>query len=389
MASTGTKILLVEDEAIIALHEATLLGRHGFEVVRALSGPKAVEEADAQHFDLVLTDIDLGSEDTDGIATAAEIVARQDVPVVFLTGHAEKEFVERASEISSYGYVLKNTGEHVLVHSVNVALELFDTRRQLEAENTRRAEVEQALRDERAELSAVYEHTPVLMVLLDEALQVKKANATATRFGGHSAGGLSGTRMGEVLRCIHALDTPEGCGFGPACKQCTVRRTLLRTYERRSGYFGIEASVPIREGGVGRERFFVLSTVPLELQGRPHVVASLQDINAQKEKEQELERSEKRYHECYRRVPVMLHTVDSSNTIVEVNDYWLAELGYSRGEVLGRSSREFLAEGTGESQFVLFAKDGDARNVQLSVMSESNGSGGSGRFVIASKDGHS
>jgi len=195
--------------------------------------------------------------------------------------------------------------------------------------------------------------------------------------------------MGEVLRCMHALDTPEGCGFGPACKRCTIRRTLLRTYERGSGYFGIEASIPILEGGRRRERFFVLSTVPLQLQGRAHVVVSLQDINVQKEKERELERSEKRYRECYRRIPVMLHTVDSSDTIVEVNEHWLAELGYAREEVLGRKSRAFLVEGTRESEFVLFAKNGEARRVQLSVMGESDGSGASGRFVVASKNGHS
>lgn len=61
-------------------------------------------------FDLVLMDIDLG-DGMDGTEAARQILLRRNVPIAFLTSHMEKEYVDRAKAISSYGYVVKDTGE--------------------------------------------------------------------------------------------------------------------------------------------------------------------------------------------------------------------------------------------------------------------------------------
>ncbi|HPU89878.1 MAG TPA: PAS domain S-box protein, partial [Spirochaetota bacterium] len=76
-------------------------------------------------------DVDLG-DGMDGTATAREILARHEVPVLFLSSHTEKEIVRRTEEISSYGYVVKNSGDVVLLASIKMALRLHAANRKLE-----------------------------------------------------------------------------------------------------------------------------------------------------------------------------------------------------------------------------------------------------------------
>lgn len=118
-------ILLVEDEALIALASKQLLEEHEYSVVLAASGPEAVEiaESDAT-IDLILMDIDLGSG-MDGTQAAAAILERRTLPIVFLTNHGEDEYIRRVKATSRYGYVLKSSGDLVLLESVATALELF------------------------------------------------------------------------------------------------------------------------------------------------------------------------------------------------------------------------------------------------------------------------
>ncbi len=123
------KILLVEDEAIIAMDQARTIEQFGYEVVTAVTGTEAVETVDSDNeIQLVLMDIDLGSE-IDGTEAARRILEIRQLPIVFLTSHAEKEMVDRVKNITRYGYVLKNSGKFVLNEAITMAFELFDAHR--------------------------------------------------------------------------------------------------------------------------------------------------------------------------------------------------------------------------------------------------------------------
>jgi PAS domain S-box-containing protein len=123
------KLLLVEDEAIIALAEKKTLESFGFEVILAMNGEESVVLADtAQGIDLVLMDINLG-RGIDGTEAAARILERHDLPVVFLTSHTEREVVNKTESISSYGYIVKNSGDLVLLASIKMAFKLYESKR--------------------------------------------------------------------------------------------------------------------------------------------------------------------------------------------------------------------------------------------------------------------
>jgi len=131
MNAKNRTILLVEDEAIIAMGEAQTLRGFGYEVIVAGTGEQAVDIACANNtVSFILMDIDLG-RGIDGPHAAQKILEHRHVPIVFLTSHAEREMVDRVRGITRYGYVIKNSGDFVLQSSIEMAYDLFDANEKL------------------------------------------------------------------------------------------------------------------------------------------------------------------------------------------------------------------------------------------------------------------
>jgi CheY-like chemotaxis protein len=96
MTQPAKKILIVEDEPLIAMKEAEMIRKYGFTVIAVYTAAAALElfENDGD-FDLVLMDIDLG-DGPDGAEVARQILDKKEIPIEFLTAHREPDFVERA-----------------------------------------------------------------------------------------------------------------------------------------------------------------------------------------------------------------------------------------------------------------------------------------------------
>lgn len=122
-------ILLVEDEAIIAMLEKQELENIGYSVNQVMSGKDAVQQVLEKDIpcDLILMDIDLGSG-IDGTEAAEQILKEKDIPIVFLSSHTEPEIVEKTEKITSYGYVVKSSSITVLDASIKMALKLYNAK---------------------------------------------------------------------------------------------------------------------------------------------------------------------------------------------------------------------------------------------------------------------
>ncbi len=146
-------ILLVDDEAIIAMAEARMLEKHGYAVLTAYSGEQAIKTAvENPSLDLILMDIDLGSG-MDGTQAAEIILENMEIPVLFLSSHTEPEMVDKTEKITSYGYVVKNTGETVLLASIRMAFKLHAAHGEL------RKREEELIKNE-GKLNLIFENTP-------------------------------------------------------------------------------------------------------------------------------------------------------------------------------------------------------------------------------------
>ena len=101
------RILIVEDEAIIAIELKSQLKDLGYEVTSIVdTGEKAIEKAETDSLDLILMDVRINGE-MDGIDTAKNIRNRFGIPVIFSTAYLDEKRIERAKITMPFGYVLK------------------------------------------------------------------------------------------------------------------------------------------------------------------------------------------------------------------------------------------------------------------------------------------
>lgn len=117
------KILVVEDESVVAWHVQETLQKLGHEVTKiAATGKEAILITAQTKPHLVLMDIGLQG-DVDGVAAAKTIYFELDVPVVYLTAHADEQTLQRATETSPFGYLVKPFQEAELHATIKIALQ--------------------------------------------------------------------------------------------------------------------------------------------------------------------------------------------------------------------------------------------------------------------------
>ena len=185
-------LLLVEDEAVIALDEAQALRNHGFEVFTAFNGQEAVDLArTVPDLDLVLMDIDLGPG-MDGTEAARLILQSREVPVLFLSSHTEPEVIEKTEEVTSYGYVVKNSGITVLLASMKMAFRLFSANRELKKK-------EESLRESEEIFRLFMEHSPIYVFFKDDQIRSLRLSKNYETMLGRPLEELLGKTMNDLF----------------------------------------------------------------------------------------------------------------------------------------------------------------------------------------------
>lgn len=127
------RIVVAEDEALIRLDLAEMLGEGGYDVVgQASDGEQAVELTREHRPDLVIMDVKMPV--LDGIS-AAEIIGKEQLaPVVMLTAFSQKELVERARDAGVMAYIVKPFTQADLAPAIDIARSRWTQMRALESE---------------------------------------------------------------------------------------------------------------------------------------------------------------------------------------------------------------------------------------------------------------
>ena len=131
MSEQAAKILIVEDEQIVAVDIQGHLQRLGYRVVGTVaSGEEACQMAAELEPDLVLMDVRIQGA-FDGIGAATRIRQSRDVPIVFLTAYTDVDTLDRAKLTQPYGYIVKPFAQRDLEAAIEVALYKATVDRQL------------------------------------------------------------------------------------------------------------------------------------------------------------------------------------------------------------------------------------------------------------------
>ncbi len=160
-----SRLLVVEDEVLVARDIQARLQRMGYEVVGTVArGEDAVSTALAESPDLILMDINLKGE-MDGIEAATQINEVSSVPVIYCTAYSNDEVLERAKITSPFGYVLKPFDNREL--EINIEIALF------------KHQVEQDLAKTKQNLDATLTNVSDGVIAADQTGQVILINAVA------------------------------------------------------------------------------------------------------------------------------------------------------------------------------------------------------------------
>ena len=117
------KVLVVEDENIVALDLKRRLSKLGYNVIgMASNADRALSLIEEHHPDIVLMDIHIQGH-TDGIEIARIVHEKYHIPVIYLTAYSEEATLKRAKQSNAYGYLIKPYSERELHAGIQVALE--------------------------------------------------------------------------------------------------------------------------------------------------------------------------------------------------------------------------------------------------------------------------
>lgn len=119
---SAIRILIVEDELLIAHNLARILKKMGYQVVTIVSsGEAAIQSAAEYRPDLILMDIVIKGA-INGIEAARQIQDELRLPIIFLTAYADRETVEKAKQYGGYGFIIKPFKEDQLNATIQIAI---------------------------------------------------------------------------------------------------------------------------------------------------------------------------------------------------------------------------------------------------------------------------
>jgi DNA-binding NtrC family response regulator len=209
MAEPATKILIVEDEQIVAIDIESVLQRLGYHVVGAASsGEDACRMAAESAPDLVLMDVRIDGP-LDGIDTAGRLREISDVPVVFLTAYTDDETLDRAKEIEPYGYLVKPFVESDLLAAIEVALH--------------KGAVDRRQRESFRDLQAILDAQRLGTIMLDSEGRVRFASRMIRSWTLVSEDELRGATVQDVL----PLSDDDATTVTQMCKVQVKKRVRL------------------------------------------------------------------------------------------------------------------------------------------------------------------
>jgi len=121
-AKPGARLLIVEDDMIVATYLQETLIRLGYSVVGiAESGDQALTQIAAFIPDLILMDVQIKGE-FDGIETAKRVPGHLDIPVIYVSAHSDDPTLTRAGATIPSGFLIKPVQERLLHANITTAL---------------------------------------------------------------------------------------------------------------------------------------------------------------------------------------------------------------------------------------------------------------------------
>ena len=313
------KIMVVEDEAVIALNLQQMLTEMGYDVAGiAYSGEEAVEKARSLKPELILMDIMISGK-LDGIAAAKIVKAELDIPVVFLTAFSEDKIIERAKKAEPYGYILKPFQDREIKAAVDIAIY--------------KKEKENALKESEEKFRALAENAyDGILVAIKNGEHVY-ANKRMAEITGYSVSELLKTTFKDLVHPDEFEKIKE------RYYKIISGKPFQKQYETRI----------IRKDG--KEIPTEIASARSKWKGHNADIVTTRDISERKLFEKVLQNREERYRAIIENRSEMICCFLSDGTVIFVNEAYCRYFGKGREELIGQKFIPSIPKGDIEKVF--------------------------------------
>lgn len=304
----ASRVLVVEDEAVIAMDISNQLHDFGYVVVAsAYSGAQAISEAQLHRPDIVIMDIVLHGN-MDGISAAQAIMTTLHVPVIFLTAYSDTTTLGRAKATGAYSYLIKPFRPDELRACIEVALYKHQLERRLKESEQWFAKTLHCISDG--------------VIATDAEGKIRFMNPVAELLTGFQLDKAEGKEINEIMTLVKqsnrtVIENP----LPMALKTLTVRTlehpTLLITQSGQEFPIDDGAAPIVGDNGTLLGAVFVF-----------------RDISRRCEIENLLRESEERFHSAFDQAAIGMTLVAVDGRFLQINSSLSKIFGYSENELL-------------------------------------------------------
>ncbi len=314
-------ILIVDDEAIVAFSEAESLKNMGYNVITASSSEAAIDVFQkAPKIDLVLMDIDLGIGPDGGI-TAGKILKEYDIPVIFLSNHTEKEFIQKTEGILCFGFLPKNCGKDIIAASIVSALNLNEKRVKEKGEHESIKIESEILRETAEHYRLLFETSPHPMMIYDiETLKFLAVNDSAVSKYGYNHEEF----LKLTIKDIISEDEADRITDKNSHESSGLDDTGIWKHKSKNGEILI----------------MDVKSHKLDWHGHKTEMVLAYDLTARKKQEDRVIESEKQYRTLIETSPDMIFYIDGNLYVRFVNTSAARGLKKSKEEIIDKSLNE-------------------------------------------------
>ena len=298
------RILIIQNRAMVTKSIELELVKAGYEVSSLVfSGEDIIPEAEIAKSDLVLMNIKL-YENTDGIQTIKQIREKRDIPIIFIIPCDDSIALEKIKSIDLIGYIQEPFEFRELERTIEITLNQFDVRKQLE-------ESEEKYKRNEANLLALIENTNDKIWSIDKEYKLITFNSA----------------LKYVLDPILGVELRKGINL-IKCNPPEEQAKWLEYYDRalNGEKFSVEVNYKLNNTDVYDETSFN----PIYNNGQIEGVSCVsRDITKRKQIEKKLKDSEEHFRSIYENAQVGIYQTTPDGKVIMANPAFIEMLEYN------------------------------------------------------------
>ena len=309
MENNRNKILLIEDNKLdqMAFERFVKDEKLPYDYTAVASVSDAQSILASERFDIIISDYSLG----DG--TALDILdSIKDIPIIVVTGVVDQEVVINAWKGGAYDFLIKDTERYYLKSFPKAVKNAIEHNK-----------MKEALDKKQKNLEAIFDTTPVGMLLIDENMIVTRVNNTIKQMINKEYRQIINQQICSALCCINSFsnENVKSDGHRSTCIDCWLAKDVKSVFDSGRPVQDVEIHLTLKVNKKEITPWFRMSAEPIVIDGCRHVLVALNNITEHKKVEYERRLAEERYRMIFENSAVAITMVDEQERLISWNKF--------------------------------------------------------------------